>query len=164
MILYSVVNDWRVFYGVIRRIGYGKRQTVEFIRISNGHRCGARSIGHHVDAHSRRENAISSQMHCISPSPSWPGTRQYRTETQKRWQNVSALSTQQCFAASGGEFRGEESLDDVYLRRWLRARYWDVDTAAQSIRDHATWRLTYCPHDGRIQPVCPSPLSTPKAT
>ena len=54
---------------------------------------------------------------------------------------------------SGGELPGpEHMLAEVYLRRWLRARRWEVDVAAKCILAHAEWRVTAMP-TGRIEPV-----------
>ena len=53
----------------------------------------------------------------------------------------------------GGELRDtNEMLDNDYLRRWLRARRWEVEVAASSIIAHADWRLTMMP-TGRVHPV-----------
>ncbi|KAG1677201.1 hypothetical protein FOA52_013399 [Chlamydomonas sp. UWO 241] len=49
----------------------------------------------------------------------------------------------------GGEISSPgEMLEDVYLRRWLRARGWDVDVAARCIVSHAEWRVQMMPKGG----------------
>jgi len=53
----------------------------------------------------------------------------------------------------GGELSApEEMLSDQYLRRWLRARRWEVDSATRSIINHAQWRAATMP-SGRISPA-----------
>ena len=53
----------------------------------------------------------------------------------------------------GGELKTpEEMLTDMYLRRWLRARRWDVDVAMRCILSHAQWRVKMMPL-GAIQEV-----------
>eukprot|EP00955_Chlamydomonas_euryale_P083193 363810-Chlamydomonas_euryale.AAC.5 len=48
---------------------------------------------------------------------------------------------------TGGEIsRPEEMLEDEYLRRWLRARNWEVDVAARCIVSHAEWRVGMMPN------------------
>uniref|UniRef100_A0A7S2VVE2 CRAL-TRIO domain-containing protein n=1 Tax=Chlamydomonas chlamydogama TaxID=225041 RepID=A0A7S2VVE2_9CHLO len=52
----------------------------------------------------------------------------------------------------GGELTSaDQLLSDQYLRRWLRARRWEPESAARSIIAHAQWRVTNMP-TGAIQP------------
>lgn len=47
----------------------------------------------------------------------------------------------------GGELRRpEEMLEEMFLRRWLRARRWDVEVTTTSILSHAEWRVTTMPN------------------
>ena len=58
-----------------------------------------------------------------------------------------------CPMQAGGELSSpEQMVEDGYLRRWLRARIWEVDVAAQCILVHAQWRITNMP-TGRVEPV-----------
>jgi hypothetical protein len=47
---------------------------------------------------------------------------------------------------------GEEGLTEGTLRRWLRARKWDVEHAAKDLRSHSEWRADAVP-DGRLPEV-----------
>lgn len=52
---------------------------------------------------------------------------------------------------TSGEFRGDESFDEVYLRRWLRVQNWNVEKAESALRAHIEWRFRLCSTNGRIQ-------------
>ncbi len=157
MILYSVMNDWRclIVSSVAsdngnRRLGLFASPMATAAALDRSDTASMRTAEEKTRFQAER---TASLRRLLGP--------ELDTIEQKLIKSVEMPSghfMQQHFAALGGEFRGDESLDDAYLRRWLRARYWDVDNTAQSIQDHATWRLTYCPHHGRIQPVhIPSP-------
>ncbi|GAX78602.1 hypothetical protein CEUSTIGMA_g6041.t1 [Chlamydomonas eustigma] len=52
---------------------------------------------------------------------------------------------------SGGELSFEDDLfSELYLRRWLRARVWNLDEAEKSLLSHAEWRVNMMP-EGRVQ-------------
>lgn len=58
-----------------------------------------------------------------------------------------------CPCMPGGELECmEQLLEDGYLRRWLRARQWEVEAAASSIMKHAEWRVATMP-SGRVSSV-----------
>lgn len=64
----------------------------------------------------------------------------------------------------GGEIANpEQMLEHMFLRRWLRARSWDVDVAARCIISHAAWRAGIMPN-GPITPAqIPNELGSEKA-
>lgn len=54
---------------------------------------------------------------------------------------------------TGGELKeASELTSEPYLRRWLRARSWNVESAARSILAHAKWRVSMAP-DGHVPKV-----------
>lgn len=111
-----------------------------------GHRCSKQQT---VPA------AAAAGHRCAVDAPCLGGCQPQHTS--KHTQAHARMCTHACarttpFPTGGEIVRAEEMTEDSYLRRWLRARNWDVDVAARCIVSHAEWRMGMMPQ-GSIAPV-----------